>query len=287
MKTWQALTHFAGFDWAGDHHDVVIVDQAGLVVAEFRFAHSAEGWEQFRQKTQTYTALGVAVETRSGAAVEELLRTPCTVFPVQPKAAARYRERKAPSGVKDDQLDAWALADALRMDGRTWRALAPEDPLIQQLRLLCRDEVVLIQQRTLLINQLRAALREYYDTALQAFDDWTAPAAWAFIVQFPTPMELAQAGKRRWEKFLHVHKLWRPETAHTRLELFAHATDWKRSEAVARAKASWPSVWRNCCKLCSSNLTPIGETSKNCLRNIRITTCSGRCQGQDPSWPHD
>jgi transposase len=237
MKTWQELTHFAGFDWAGDHHDVVIVNQAGLVLAEFRFAHSAEGWEQFRQKTQTYTALGVAVETRSGAAVEELLRTPCTVFPVQPKAAARYRERKAPSGVKDDQLDAWALADALRMDGRTWRALAPEDPLIQQLRLLCRDEVVLIQQRTLLINQLRAALREYYDTALQAFDDWTAPAAWAFIVQFPTPMELAQAGKRRWEKFLHVHKLWRPETAQTRLELFAHATDWKRSEAVARAKS--------------------------------------------------
>ena len=57
MKAWHELTHFAGFDWAGNHHDVVIVDQAGLVVAEFRFAHSAEGWEQFRQKTQTYTAL--------------------------------------------------------------------------------------------------------------------------------------------------------------------------------------------------------------------------------------
>ena len=192
MKTWNELTHFAGFDWAGDHHDVVIVDQAGLVVAQFRFAHSAEGWNEFRQKTQAYAPLGVAVETRSGAAVEELLRSDCTVFPVQPKAAARYRERKAPSGVKDDQLDAWALADALRMDGRTWRALAPEDPLIQELRLLCRDEVALIQQRTLLVNQLRAALREYYDAALQAFDDWTLPAAWALIVQFPTPKDLAR-----------------------------------------------------------------------------------------------
>jgi len=237
MNAWQELTHFAGFDWAGDHHDVVIVDQAGLVVAEFRFAHSAEGWEQFRQKTQAHAALGVAVETCSGAAVEELLRSACTVFPVQPKAAARYRERKSPSGVKDDQLDAWALADALRMDGRTWRALAPEDPLIQELRLLCRDEVTLIQQRTLLVNQLRAALREYYDTALQAFDDWTLPAAWDLIVQFPTPTELAQAGKRRWEKFLHVHKLWRPATAQNRLELFAHAADWKRSEAVTRARS--------------------------------------------------
>jgi transposase len=237
MKNWNELTHYAGFDWAGDHHDVVIVDPAGQRVAQFRFEHSAEGWEQFRQQTQTYAGLGVAVETRSGAAVEELLRSDCTVFPVQPKAAARYRERKAPSGVKNDELDAWALADALRLDGRSWRALVPEDPMIQELRLLCRDEVALIQQRTALVNQLRAALREYYDTALQAFEDWTLPAAWALIVQFPTPEELAKAGKRKWEKFLHVHKLWRPETAQKRLALFAHAADWKRSAPVTRAKS--------------------------------------------------
>jgi len=237
MKKWNELTHYAGFDWAGEHHDVLIVDQAGTAVAQFRFAHSAEGWEEFRQRTQPYAALGVAVETRSGAAVEELLRSRCTVFPVQPKAAARYRERKRPSGVKDDQLDAWALADALRLDGRAWRPLALEDPLIQELRLLCRDEVALIQQRSLLVNQLRAALREYYDAALQAFDDWTVPTTWALIIQFPTPEDLAKAGKRKWEKFLHAHRLWRPETAAKRLALFAAAADWKRSEPVTRAKS--------------------------------------------------
>ena len=216
---------------------MVIVDGTGNIVAEFRFDHSAEGWEQFRRKIQPYVALGVAVETRSGAAVEELLRSECIVFPVQPKAAARYRERKAPSGVKDDALDAWSLADALRLDGRGWRALAAEDPLIQELRLLCRDEVVLIEQRTALINQLRAALHEYYDTALQAFDNWTLPSAWAFVVQFPTPEALVGAGKRQWEKFLHVHKLWRPKTVVKRLELFAHAAEWKRNAAVTRAKS--------------------------------------------------
>jgi transposase len=237
MKTWTELTHYAGFDWAGDHHDVVVVDPSGSIAAEFRFEHSAEGWAAFRHKIQPYAALGVAVETSSGAAVEELLGADCTVFPVQPKAAARYRERKAPSGVKDDRLDAWALADALRMDGRAWRWLAAEDPLIQELRLLCRDEVALIEQRTALVNQLRAALREYYDPALAAFDDWTLPAAWALIVQFPTPGELAGAGRRKWEKFLHVHKLWRPETAAKRLELFARAGEWKRNEAVTRAKS--------------------------------------------------
>jgi len=237
MNTWNQLRYYAGFDWAADHHDVVILEPGGRRVAQFRFPHSAEGWQQFRQQIQPYPALGVAIETRSGAAVEELLQSACTVFPVQPKAAARYRERQSPSGAKDDPRDAWALADALRLDGRDWRALAPEDPLIQELRLLCRDEAALIEQRTALINQLRAALREYYDPALQAFADWTLPAAWALIVQFPTPTALAQAGKRAGEKFLHAHKLWRPETAPKRLELFAHAADWQRPPAVTQAKS--------------------------------------------------
>jgi hypothetical protein len=35
------------------------------------------------------------------------------VYPLNPKSAQAYRERKAPSGVKDDQLDAWSFADAL------------------------------------------------------------------------------------------------------------------------------------------------------------------------------
>jgi hypothetical protein len=61
MKTGNERTHFAGLDWASDHHDVAVVDQQGKVVAEFRIDHRAAGW---------------------------------AVFPIQPKAAARYRERR-------------------------------------------------------------------------------------------------------------------------------------------------------------------------------------------------
>jgi hypothetical protein len=45
----------------------------------------------------------------------------------------------------------------LRVDGQDWKALHPEEPLIKELRLLCRDEVTLIEQRTAFINQLRQA----------------------------------------------------------------------------------------------------------------------------------
>ncbi|MBV9999013.1 MAG: transposase [Verrucomicrobia bacterium] len=127
-----------------------------------------------------------------------MLRTPeCTIFPLNPKAAQRYRERKAPSGTKSDHLDGWSFADAARLDWAHWRPLCRQDPLLDHLRLLCRDEVALIEERTALVNQLIAALHEYYPTALAAFEDWTLPSAWAFLEAFPTPQALARGGKRR------------------------------------------------------------------------------------------
>jgi transposase len=236
MKLWNEITHYAGFDWARDHHDVVIVDGQGQIVAEFRFPHSLEGWNQLGRKIQSYPAVAVAIETSQGAAIDQLLQRGCTIYPVHPHSAKSYRERKAPSGNKTDQVDAWSLADALRTDGQHWKTLQPLDPLTQQIQLLCRDEIGLIEERTALVHQLQQALSEYYPAALAAFDDGTRPSCWDFVLQFPTPEKLAAAGPRRWEKFLHTHKLWRSETSAQRMETFQNARPFCGSAAVTAAK---------------------------------------------------
>ena len=102
---------------------------------------------------------------------------------------------------------------------------------------MCRDEIALIEQRTALICQLRAALGEYYPTALEAFEDWTWPSAWAFVEAFPTPDALLKAGKRQWEKFLHTHKLYRPDTYEKRLSLFVQAQTFCGSAPTTQAKS--------------------------------------------------
>jgi len=232
------LTHYAGFDWSKDQHQITVVDRAGQVLLDLSFENTAAGWAALREKLRAFPKLGVAIETRCGPAVERLLDAGLSVYPLNPKAAQRYRDRKAPSGGKSDRLDARSFADALRTDGHGWRMLRPQDPLTQELRLLCRDEIGLIEQRTALVNRLQEALHEYYPAALQAFDDWISPAAWAFVVAFPTPQELGRAGKRKWEKFLHTHKLYRPQTAGQRLEVFARAAEFANpSSAVTRAKS--------------------------------------------------
>lgn len=234
---WNERNTFAALDWARDHHDVVVVDRLGAIVCELRFEHTAEGWRTLAKALEKFAPVAIAIETCNGLAVEQLLAAGYTVYPVNPKSAQRYRERQSPSGVKDDGRDAWSLADALRLDGHAWKPLAAEDPLLAELRLLTRDEVQLIEQRTALINQLRAALRDYYPAALEAFADWTRPGAWAFIEQFPTPHALVRAGRRQWEKSLHAHKIWREATAEHRFAIFQKAEELQGSPPTIAAKS--------------------------------------------------
>ena len=232
------LTHFGGFDWAQAEHQLVVVDPLGRIVLSLRFADDAAGWAILREKIAAFPNLGIAIETSCGPTVERLLDLGLAVYPINPKAAERYRDRKAPAGAKDDWLDAWSFGDALRTDGHGWRRLLPQDPVVAELRLLCRDEINLIEQRTALVLQLKAALHEYYPVALDAFDDWTSEGAWQFVIAFPDPHRLLGAGKRKWEKFLHTHKLYRPATAAKRMEIFAGAEKFAiKNPAVIKAKS--------------------------------------------------
>jgi Transposase len=236
-QQWQQHRAFGAVDWAGEKHSVIVVDQAGKVVEQFEIEHSALGWKKFREKLQPYGSIPFAIETSQGAAVEQLLEAGMIVYPLNPKSAQAYRERKAPSGAKDDWLDAWSFADALRVDGQGWKALRPEEPLIKELRLLCRDEVALIEQRTAFVLQLRQALAEYYPAALEAFEDWTSVSAWMFVERFPTPAVLAQAGKRKWQNFLHSRRLWGSDKGPRRMEIFARATEFAGTLATVKAKS--------------------------------------------------
>lgn len=237
-EDFSSFLHFAGFDWGMQQHRLCIVDKQGAILVSFYFDNNADGWRSTAATLAKFPHLAVAIETSCGPAVERLLDLGLCIYPMNPKAAERYRDRKAPSGVKDDELDAWAFADALRTDGHGWRALVPLDPATAELRILCRDEIALIEQRTAFVLQLKAALHEYFPVSLQAFDDWTHPATWEFILAFNSPDALVEAGKRKWEKFLHVHKLYRPETASKRLALFEKALEFVNpSKAVNNAKA--------------------------------------------------
>ena len=130
MKTWNDMTHFAGFDWAKDHHDVLVLDGAGKIVSEFRFDHTAAGWTLCQEKLAQFPQVAIAVEAGHSAAIEKLVTLDYRVYPVHPRSSKSYR---TPPGCPLRHQDGsrrwcWALADALRLEGESWRVsdLLPE-----------------------------------------------------------------------------------------------------------------------------------------------------------------
>jgi transposase len=133
--------------------------------------------------------LACLVETSHGLLISALLEAGLPVYPVNPKTVDRHRR---PSGAKTDAIDAYLLARTGRSDLADLRRLAPDSPLITELKVLTRDQDSLVQNQTRLLNQLTACLKAYYPVALDLFGKLHQPTTLAFLQTFPT-LEQARA----------------------------------------------------------------------------------------------
>src|ERR1019366_2469662 len=192
-----------------------------------RSVHRSDAWKAQRQRNHRRCLFITIRPAIAGAQDHE--KTPGNEEKPEAMRPRNGHKRKDAAGVGDQPISVEfdPAEQACEGPGFGSRNLlttdSSQDPLTKELRLLCRDEVALIRDRSALITQLRQTLYDYYPAALEAFDDWTMPAAWSFVVSFPTPQVLVKAGKRKREKFLHVHKLARPATYQRRLEIFTRA----------------------------------------------------------------
>jgi transposase len=189
---------YVGIDWADDHHDAAVVDETGHHVAKLRVAHSAEGLGQLtaflldlvaRPGAPDLEQLACVVETNHGLLITALLESGFPVYPVNPKTLER---RRTAAGAKTDAIDAYLLAKKGRSDLADLRRLAPDSPLVHELKALTRDQDGLVQTQTRFVNQLTACLKAYYPVALTLFAKLQQPTTLAFLRAYPTP-DAAQA----------------------------------------------------------------------------------------------
>jgi transposase len=91
------------------------------------------------------------------------------IYPVNPMAVARYRDRHSAAGRKSDHGDAVVLANVLRTDMHAHRPLPAGSELAQAVAVLARAQQDAVWDRTTAHNKLRSHLREYYPGFLAAF----------------------------------------------------------------------------------------------------------------------
>jgi transposase len=193
--------HYLGVDWADEFHQVWVSDFEGKKVLEKKVVENVEGLSEFgrwldEQRAKQFE-LWAALEKPQGRIVDFLLDHGVEVYPVNPKALDRARDRFRMSQSKSDSFDAYVLAEFLRTDHGHLRALRPNSIQAQELKLLTRDQHRLGREKTRLLNQLRATLKEYYPRPLEVFSDLETNIALDFVKHYPTPQDLSKLTARR------------------------------------------------------------------------------------------
>ena len=190
---------FVGDDWAEDHHDVEVMDEAGKVLAKRRLPEGVAGMARLHELVGEHLGedadgaeVVVGIETDHGPWVAALVAAGYTVHAVNPLQASRYRERHGVSGAKSDGADAHMLTDMVRTDSHQLRAVAGDSAEADGVRVLARTHKTLIWERTRQVQRLRHQLREYFPAALEAFDDLDAADALELLGKAPDPARAAR-----------------------------------------------------------------------------------------------
>ncbi|HYZ36942.1 MAG TPA: IS110 family transposase [Pseudonocardiaceae bacterium] len=180
MTEEELLLKTCGIDWSEDQHDVAIVNDQGGIVARARVADDAAGFGRLLELLAEHgedepARIEIAIETDKGLFVAALVAAGFTLFPINPRAAARYRERHGQAGGKSDRGDAVMLANILRTDRHVHRPLPADTELARAVKATARQHQEVIWARQQAMNQLRSLLRDYYPQALVAFCEPGSP----------------------------------------------------------------------------------------------------------------
>ena len=268
---WVAV--YCGIDWAEGHHDIALVDDEGKLIGKRRIHESLDGLAEL---TAMLAAAGdsaeapipVAIETPRGLLVAALRATGRPVYPINPLAVARYRERTSVSGKKSDHVDAMALANILRTDQHLHRTLPEDSALARSITVLARAYQDAVWRRTKLVQELRARLREYYPGFLAAVaagagrklstTQLASADARAVLAIAPSPAEGLKVSKARVEAALRRGgRQRRAATLAASVVAALRAPQLRQDSIVEQAMRT--ETWR--CSACWTRSAPLSTNS--------------------------
>jgi transposase len=193
---------FVGDDWAEDHHDVEVQDEAGRRLGKATVPEGVAGIARLHALIGEHLGaqgepeqVVVGIETDRGPWVQALISAGYQIYAINPLQVARYRERHGVSGAKSDAGDAHTLADMVRTDRHQLRPIAGDSAHAEAVKVLTRAHKTLIWERTRHVLRLRQTLREFFPAALAAFDDLAATDALQLLGAAPDPASAARLSR--------------------------------------------------------------------------------------------
>lgn len=179
---------YIGIDWADQKHDICLL-AAGSSQAEARVIvntpEAIQTWAQGLCQRFNGRPVAICLEQSRGPLFYALMEHAfITLFPINPNQAATYRKTFAPSGAKDDPVDAALLLDFLCRHYEKLTPWKPDDELTRKIRGLSEERRQAVNLRTQCAQRLAAKLKTYFPQVLEWFDrDLTTTLACDFLLK--------------------------------------------------------------------------------------------------------
>lgn len=201
---------FIGIDWADKKHDISVVSAAGSSPVHSVIDHSPEALSEWAMKLrQQYPEgqIAICLEQSKGALIYHLLGYDfLTLFPVNPKSLARFREVFTPSGAKSDFSDTDYLRMILVNFHHKLKPWKPDDEQTRMIGLLAEARRKAVNERTRVTNRLRSNLKMYYPQALELVgDSLYSNLALDFLKKWPQLIDLQKARNKTIKQFYIDH----------------------------------------------------------------------------------
>jgi hypothetical protein len=227
---------YVGLDW-GDQSHFVHLQTAGECKSEsFQLQQKPEAlheWVAQLQERFRGRGIAIAIEQRKGAVIHALMMYDFLIlYPINPKALARYREAFQTSGAKDDPTDAELLLDFLKNHTNRLRAWVPDTEPTRKLQALCEQRRKMVNRRVALENRITSLLKQYFPQALDWIGDVASIQACDFLESWSMLGAVQHVRKDKLRIFYHRHNCRKASVVEERIHQIAGALPLTTDPAV-------------------------------------------------------
>ena len=189
---------YAGVDIAKVDHVIGAVDETGAEAARpMKFKNSEAGFERciawLESVAESEDEVFVGMEATGHywkACFAYLMAAGYRVCVVNPMQVHAMRKLKSLSGVKNDRIDSWLIAETLRQGDYDETRLATDE--VQALKQLTRYHQGLKQELATVKTQAICVLDAYFPEYAGLFSDMFGAASLKVLAECPTPSEVAR-----------------------------------------------------------------------------------------------
>jgi hypothetical protein len=205
---------FVGIDWGATVHSVCALDEGGERIWAGEVTHTGEGINALVERALGWvdgdaSKLLAAMEAPRGSIIEALMERGANVYSINPKQVDRFRDRYSIGGAKDDDFDAYVMADTLRTDLKLYRRVKLAEPQLLRFRELSRSYTAVTADVLALANQVREHLQRYYPEMVELGRWHEEPWLWALFDLAPSPERVPALTTSKIKHVLKTHGIRR------------------------------------------------------------------------------